>query len=123
MVSAGRSRVWLRVGDMRIRADKVTAVTPADGDLYLQVTGIPEGLVLRLPPGAQRTDRNGQPTEWADELLRVIEQAAAQPTGTLITFQASDAFHAAGFTAHSLTTDEQPLIEPPLHPAPRLTPR
>lgn len=27
----------MRVGEMRIRAYKITAVTPADGDLYLQV--------------------------------------------------------------------------------------
>ncbi|MGW0394402.1 hypothetical protein ACWDYJ_26645 [Streptomyces sp. NPDC003042] len=118
MVSAGRSRVWLRVGHTRIRADKVTAVTPADDDLHLHVTGHPNGLILRLPPGAKRTDRNGRPIDWSDELLRIIEQAAAQPVGTLITFTADNNVHTAGFTAHPLTGDDHPLITPPLHPIP-----
>ncbi|MCY0932408.1 hypothetical protein OTB20_40945 [Streptomyces sp. H27-H1] len=122
MVSAGRSRVWLRVGRVRIRADKVTAVTPAEGDLHLQVTGHPGGLVLHLPPGPPRTGRNGHPVDWADELLHVIEQAAAQPVGTLITFAAVNHYQAAGFTAHSLTGDERRLIEPPLLPVPDLIP-
>ncbi|MFZ3551952.1 hypothetical protein ACODT3_41295 [Streptomyces sp. 4.24] len=122
MVSAGRSRVWLRIGHTRIRADKVTGVTPADDDLLLQVTGAPGGLVLHLPPGAQRTSRNGRLVEWSDELLRIIEQAAAQPVGTLVTFEAANDFQAAGFTARSLTGDERPLIQPPLLPVPDIVP-
>lgn len=99
MVSAGRSRVWLSIGQTRIRADKVTAVTPGDDCLLLQVTGAPGGLVHHLPAGAERTDRNGHLVDWADELLRIIDQAAAQPVGTLVTFEDSTRVHAAGFTA------------------------
>lgn len=118
MVSAGRSRVWLRIGRTRIRADKVTAVTPADDDLLLQVTGVRGGLVLHLPPGAERTGHNGRPIDWADELLSIIEQAATQHVGTLITLEAANGYQAAGFTARALTGDERPLIQPPLHPVP-----
>lgn len=123
MVSAGRSRVWLRIGDMRIRADKVTAVTPGNDYLHLQITGVRDGLTLYLPAGAERTGRNGHLIDWADELLRIIEQAAAQPVGTLITFEDSSRFHAAGFTAHSLIGDDRPLIQPPLHPVPDVIPQ
>ncbi|MFI5987336.1 hypothetical protein ACIBEA_41505 [Streptomyces sp. NPDC051555] len=122
MVSAGRSRVWLRIGHTRIRADKVTAVTPGDDSLHLQATGHPNSLVLSLSPGAERTDLNGHPIDWADELLRVIEQAAAQPVGTLITFEAANDFQTAGFTARSLTGDERPLLQPPLLPVPDVIP-
>lgn len=122
MVSAGRSRVWLRVGHTRVRADKVTTVTPGDGNLHLQATGHAGGLILQLPPGAERTDHNGRPIDWADELLRVIEQAAAQHVGTLITFEAANDYQAAGFTARSLTGDERPLVQPPLNPVPDLVP-
>lgn len=76
------------------------------------------GLILHLPPGAERTGRNRRPVDWADELLRTIEQAAAQPVGTLITFTAHNNIRAAGFTAHPLTGDDHPLITPPRHPAP-----
>ncbi|MFD8148984.1 hypothetical protein [Streptomyces sp. NPDC059708] len=123
MVSAGRSRVWLRIGATRIRADKVTAVTPGDDSLRLQVTGVPGGLVLHLASGAERTGRDGRLIDWADELLRVIEQAAAQPVGTLITFEPAGRFHTAGFTAHALTGDDRPLIQPPLHPVPDVIPQ
>ncbi|MGW6950187.1 hypothetical protein ACWGHD_25125 [Streptomyces xanthophaeus] len=121
-MSAGRSRVWLLAGRVRIRADKVTAVTPSDGSLHLNVTGHPGGLILRLPPAAERIGRNGQPVDWADELLRVIEQAAALPVGTLVTFADVNDFHAAGFTARALTGDDRILIEPPLHPVPDIMP-
>ncbi|MGW6857858.1 hypothetical protein [Streptomyces xanthophaeus] len=121
-MSAGRSRVWLLAGRVRIRTDKITAVTPSDGSLHLNVTGHPGGLILRLPPAAERIGRNGQPVDWADELLRVIEQAAALPVGTLVTFAAANDFHAAGFTARALTGDDRILIEPPLHPVPDIMP-
>lgn len=42
--------------------------------------------------------------------------------GTLIAFEAANDYQAAGFTAHSLTGDERPLIQPPLHPVPDLVP-
>ncbi|MFI5867191.1 hypothetical protein [Streptomyces sp. NPDC051546] len=54
-------------------------------ELGVDVTGHPDGLTFDLPPEAERTDRNGCSVGWADELLRVIEQAAAEPVGTLIT--------------------------------------
>lgn len=122
MVRAGRSRVWLLAGRVRIRTDKVTAVTASDDGLHLDVTGRPGSLVLWLPPGAERMDRRGCPVDWADELLRVSEQAAAESVGTLITFAADNAVHAAAFTAHSLTGDERAVIEPPRHPVPDIMP-
>ncbi|MFJ7209901.1 hypothetical protein ACIQWR_41090 [Streptomyces sp. NPDC098789] len=122
MVSAGRSRLWVRVGLTRIRADKITAVTPADDSLHLQVTGVTNGLVLPLAPGAQRSGRDGRLVEWADEFLRVIERAAALPVATLITFTPANDFQAAGFTACPLTGDERPLLQPPLLPVPDLIP-
>ncbi|MFZ3491761.1 hypothetical protein ACODT5_00720 [Streptomyces sp. 5.8] len=121
-MSAGRSRVWLRVGLIRIRADKVTAVAPSDMGLSLQVTGHPGGLTLHLPPGAERMDRRGRPVDWTDELLRVIEQAAALPVGTLITFTPVNDVRTAGFTARALSGDDRALIEPPMHPVPDIMP-
>ncbi|MFI5868476.1 hypothetical protein [Streptomyces sp. NPDC051546] len=122
MVNVGRARVWVRVGYARIRADKITAVTRSDGSLHLDVTGHPGGLTLPLPSGAERTDRRGEPVDWADELLRVIEQATALPVGTLITFTDVNNVRAAGFTARALTGDDRILIEPPVHPVPDIMP-
>lgn len=42
--------------------------------------------------------------------------------GTLITFETANDYQAAGFTARTLTGDEQALVQPPLHPVPDLVP-
>lgn len=68
----------------------------------------------------QGPPQNRRPIDWADELLRVIEQAAAQHVGTLITFEAANDYQAAGFTARSLTGDERPPRSTPLLPMPDL---
>ncbi|MFD3329584.1 hypothetical protein [Streptomyces sp. NPDC058701] len=118
MVSAGRSRVWLRIGPARIRADRITAVTTDAETLLLRVTGDRDPVTLPLPGGAD-PDGTGRPgVEWADELLRIIEYAAQQPAGTLISYTPATTMTLAGFTIHSLTDDSRPLLQPALQPLP-----
>ncbi|MGP3691117.1 hypothetical protein ACTVZO_41700 [Streptomyces sp. IBSNAI002] len=119
-MSAGRSRVWLAVGDMRVRADKITAITIGYNHLLLQVTGHRDCLALELPdPGSEDDIDADADTEraWADQLLRIIERAAGESVGTLITLEGETCFHTAGFTARSLA-DDQLVIQPPLRPFP-----
>lgn len=62
MVSAGRSRVWLRVGETRIRADKVTTITPGIDQLLLRVTGVRDVLAVEVPAGTSGTGRDVIPS-------------------------------------------------------------
>lgn len=112
MVSAGRSRVWLRIGETRIRADKVTTITPGIDQLLLRVTGVGDVLALAVPAACTGpTGRDGEASDWAGALLRIIEEASGLHVGTLISFEPANGFHAAGFTARSLT-DDRPIIQP-----------
>ncbi|MCY0939360.1 hypothetical protein [Streptomyces sp. H34-S4] len=120
-MSAGRSRVWLSVGQIRIRADKITTITHGYGHLLHRVTGHCEDLALELPDTDYESGTDISEDSWADELLRIIERAAAESVGTLITLEPATDFHTAGFTARSLT-DNQPVIQPPLRPVPDVIP-
>jgi hypothetical protein len=80
------------------------------------VTGLREPLELVVgptPPDGAYASGAGQ--DWADELLRVIERAAAWDTGTLIEFAGPSQNFAAGFTAQSLTDDHW-VVQRPLLP-------
>ncbi|WP_392893184.1 hypothetical protein [Streptomyces sp. LN699] len=117
MVSVGRSRVWVCVGQSRIRADRIAGVTTGRGELLLYVTGVRGTLTLSLPDGVNPAGPDGIGNDWADELLRAIEEAADQSVGSLIAFEAANSLHQAGFTTRALT-DHRPLIRPPAHPLP-----
>ncbi|MCX5070955.1 hypothetical protein OHA84_36720 [Streptomyces sp. NBC_00513] len=117
MVSVGRSRVWVCVGQSRIRADRIAGVTTGHGELLLYVIGVRGTLALSLADGVNPAGPAGTGNDWADELLRAIEEAADQSTGSLIAFEAANSLHHAGFTARTLT-DNGPLIRPPTHQLP-----
>ncbi|MGY1503607.1 hypothetical protein ACW4TU_44815 [Streptomyces sp. QTS52] len=99
-MGASRSRVWLRVGERRVRGDRIVGVDAGAGVLVLRVTGMREPLELVVEPTPPAPGAASGPgacgRDWADELLRVIERAAAWDTGTLIEFEGSDRHFAAG---------------------------